>query len=481
MLVAVGACASSAAAASGVDIWVGYADTVRANPANFPTPFTGSGIQTFSRSDCTTSGSPHCDSGAVRLVNNSASAVTVNSLVVKMSTCTMDFWPHNVVVPVGGQIVVADTGTTTVPPGCPATSPPGFQFDTSDIGPNGADWSFNCTQSGIIPQVTATIDGVGTTADDTGQVLNTGGVDKAFCAVPGQQVNESTQWTKIGNAPCAGATLSLAPPSQTHRVGETAAVTGTLANGCGQGLQGATVHFAVDFGGPNSGKTGSATTDVNGKATFSYVGTGGTGTDGVQAFVTNPAGTILSNIVTVKWTAPITYTGRASAANFSLFGGARQFISDTGEISTPLATDTPRSVLNLPGPVISASVLAADVKTKTGTPLGANATASAANVNVALPGAPVIHADVVTSSSTSNCTGASGSSTIAGLKIGGLPVTVAPGVNSKITVGPLTITFNEQQPVAGADHGLLVNAIHINLPGVADVVLASSRSDIHNC
>jgi hypothetical protein len=470
--------ATSSASAAGVEVWVGYADTVRADPANFPTPFTGAGIQTFSRAECKSQTSTECDSGAVRIVNNSPSSVTVNSVVVGMSTCTMDLWPHNVVVPAGGQMVMADT-SGAVPAGCPNVAS-GFQFDTSDIGPNGTNWSFNCAQSGIIPSVTTTIDGVTTTANDSGQVLNTGGVDKAACpGVPGGGLaNESTQWTLIGTQPCAGATLSLAPATQTHRVGETASVTATLANGCGQGLQGASVKFGVDFSGPNTGKTGTATTDSSGHASFSYVGTGGVGTDGVIAQVTNPAGTINSNIVTVKWTAPITYTGRANAANFSLLGGTRQFLSDTGEISTPNATDTPKQVLNLPGPPIGASVLFADVKTKTGTPAGSMATAGATNVNVNIAGLPAIHADAVTSTSTSNCGGSSGSSSIAGLKIAGVPVTVSPGTNTKITAGPLTITFNEQQPVSG---GLLVNAIHISLPGVADVVLASARSDIHNC
>jgi len=41
--------------------------------------------------------------------------------------------------------------------------------------------------------------------------------------------------------------------------------------------------------------------------------------------------------------------------------------------------------------------------------------------------------------------------------------------------------LNEQKPVPGEDQGLTVNAAHIIIPGVADVVVASSESDIFNC
>jgi hypothetical protein len=45
----------------------------------------------------------------------------------------------------------------------------------------------------------------------------------------------------------------------------------------------------------------------------------------------------------------------------------------------------------------------------------------------------------------------------------------------------LKIVLNEQVPVAGADKGTTVNAVHITEPGLGSVVLASSTSDIHNC
>ena len=273
---------------SEVQAFVGYADTLRANPTNFPTPWSGSSNVVFA--GCTVNCS--FDAGAVRLVNNTPLPVTVDSVVVKLSTCSFDMWPHGTVLQPGQQFIVTQTASGAAD-GCDNAA--GF-FDTSDIGPNGQGWSGHCNQSGVIPEVDATIDGVLNTFTDSGQVLNTGGVDKASCPAGS---NESTQWTLIGSQPCPGATLSLAPPTQTDTVGSPATVDATLQNTCGTGLQGATVNFTIPSG-PNAGTTGSAVTDANGVAAFTY--TGATpGTDTVGASTTNPAGTITSNPVNVVW------------------------------------------------------------------------------------------------------------------------------------------------------------------------------------
>ena len=57
------------------------------------------------------------------------------------------------------------------------------------------------------PEVDVTIDGTLTPFTDSGQVLNTGGVDAADCSPAPGPNDESIQWTKIGSAPCAGASL----------------------------------------------------------------------------------------------------------------------------------------------------------------------------------------------------------------------------------------------------------------------------------
>lgn len=297
--------ATASAAGQGVQVYVGYADTLRPDPANFPTPWSGSPNVIFD--GCTTSCS--FDAGAVRIVNNSTTAQTVDSISVTLSTCTFAMWPNDTVLQVGQQMIITQTASGAAG-GCDNAN--GF-FDTSDVGPNGTTQS-SCNQDGVIPQVNLTIDGVTSTLADTAQVINTGGVDKADCP-PGS--NESEQWSPIGTAICTGATLAVAPATQTQTLGAEAVETATLENSCGDPLQGATVNFTVPSG-PNAGKTGSATTDASGNAVFSYTSSI-TGTDAVQATASNPAGVITSNKVAVIWqqrTSTLTITGGSSTTDY---------------------------------------------------------------------------------------------------------------------------------------------------------------------
>ena len=289
--------AAPAHAAGGVEVFVGYADNLRANPTNFPTPWDGSPNVTFE--GCT--GSCSFDSGAVRIVNNSASPVTINSVAVKVSTCSYQLWP-SVNLAAGGQLIVTQT-ISGAASGCASDG----TMDTSDVGPGGSSYSGNCTPDGVIPEVDVSIDGHLSAFTDSGQVLNTGGFDLASCP---NGSNESTQWTPIGDAPCAGSVLSLAPPSQHQDVRTTATVTATFTNSCGDPLQGAAVDFAVSSG-PDAGLTGTGATDASGNASFSYSSTQA-GTDKVVATVTNVAGTITSNDVSVVWDEPISARGGQS-------------------------------------------------------------------------------------------------------------------------------------------------------------------------
>ncbi|WP_225847043.1 choice-of-anchor P family protein [Streptomyces sp. HPF1205] len=279
---------AATAASSSLDVFVGYADNLRADPANFPTPWDGSPGVIFAGCH----GGCSFDGGAVRFVNNSPAPVTLDSVRVRLSTCVFDLWPHGTVLPPGQQFIIAQTagGASS---GCDNTS---GLFDTSDIGPNGASWSGNCGQSGVVPEVDASINGTAQVFTDTGKVINTGGVDLASCPAG---TNESTQWTSVGSLPCPGATLVLAPPTQTLPIGSTATVKATLANTCGTGLQGAAISFAATSG-PDAGLKGTATTDSDGVATFSYSGST-VGTDTLTAGTANPAGTITSNDVAVVW------------------------------------------------------------------------------------------------------------------------------------------------------------------------------------
>jgi Bacterial Ig-like domain (group 1) len=282
--------ATPVSASSNIGVYVGYADSLRADATSFPTPWAGSPATSFD--GCLPTSACTYDAGAVRIVNNGNATVTVNSVAVHVDTCLYTGWAPATLAP-GAELIVTQLGSGAAD-GCSGPSP--AFFDTSDIGPGGASYSGNCTPNGIRPTVDVTIDGQTTSYTDSGQVLNTGGFDAGTCVG-----NESIQWTTIGHAPCRGSLLTLTPPSQTWAIGMTATLKATFTNSCGQPLSDVAVGFAAQSG-PNAGRTGSGTTDVNGAASLNYTSTR-TGTDTWHAAVTNIAGTITSNNVTVTWVA----------------------------------------------------------------------------------------------------------------------------------------------------------------------------------
>jgi hypothetical protein len=297
--------AGAAGASGSVNVFVGYADNLRAPSGQFPTPWAGSPGVTFGQGRTTVGCSTSCvfDGGTVRVSNNTTATVHVQDVKVNIDNCVYDLWAMPVSLAPGHDLIVAQTASGPAD-GCTTDG----TMDTSDVGPGGAPWFDVCTPDGIIPTVALTIDGVTTTHADTGQVLNTGGVDGDTCAHGSRAAgNESQSWTPIGQPACSAVALALSPPTQTHTIGSTATVTAHFSNSCGP-LSNTAVNFLV-LSGPNNGTTGTATTDANGMASFSYSSLK-SGTDTVQASVTNLAGTIDSNPVVVNWIG--TFLGRGA-------------------------------------------------------------------------------------------------------------------------------------------------------------------------
>jgi len=123
-------------------------------------------------------------------------------------------------------------------------------------------------------------------------------------------------------------------------------------------------------------------------------------------------------------------------------------------------------------------------------PAASTGSADATNISVSVPLAPVIQASALNAVSHSTCAGSSGSATIGRPQVGSTVIVgsaASPAPNTTITLpGGGSVVLSEQLPVAGASHGLVVNAVHVRIPGPLgllglDVTLASARSDIHNC
>lgn len=276
------------AAASAISVFVGYADSERAG-GEFPNPWNGAPNLTFD--GCSPQAACTFDGGAIRIRNDNATPVSVDQVNVHIGGCLYIWSGAGYPVALGpGASLVTTQRASGITAGC--TGPNPLAFDSSDIPSKGI-----CVNDGILPTVDVTVDGTISSYTDSGQVLNTGGVDPGDCT----GTDESTEWVKIGSKACPGQTLSLLPADQTDPVLSTATVTATFSDSCGNPLADVAVAFKVGAG-PNSGATGSGTTDNAGNATFTY-SSSVPGTDSLQAAITNAVGfTRSSNTATVTWT-----------------------------------------------------------------------------------------------------------------------------------------------------------------------------------
>jgi RHS repeat-associated protein len=159
---------------SSYQVYAGYANTIEANFTT-PSPWYGSANTTFIGTTST------WDTSAVRLVNLTASPITVGDVAVDIGPYHFDLWGSNLTLPANGNLVLAQTAQ--------------YNFD-------GSDSPVSCTQSGYIPTIHVTVNGNTMDYRDTGQVLNTGGIDAGNCGV-----GEGTNWQLLSTGPAPSETL----------------------------------------------------------------------------------------------------------------------------------------------------------------------------------------------------------------------------------------------------------------------------------
>jgi fibronectin type 3 domain-containing protein len=190
--------ASPAAAASPLNVFVGYFDTHEFPfTANQPNPWPYKDPSSFDGTPCPKypNDTTCWDAGAIRLDNPGATDVTGVQGVVTVGSETYGLWGSSQTVKAHGTLVLTETGS----------SQNSENFDLSDEPPNAYNGGLtaSCANSGAIPNVKITIGGTTTSYLDTGQVLNTGGVDGGHCLngkfVSGR-MDESRPWTQIGAA-----------------------------------------------------------------------------------------------------------------------------------------------------------------------------------------------------------------------------------------------------------------------------------------
>jgi hypothetical protein len=105
--------------------------------------------------------------------------------------------------------------------------------------------------------------------------------NRALCADEIRAIFAAGSAGKCTNVAPAAVACSLAPPTATNIVGATHTVIATLVADSDP-VGGVALEFEV-VSGPNSGRSGSDTTDCDGQASFQYTSNGSTGTDMIRA------------------------------------------------------------------------------------------------------------------------------------------------------------------------------------------------------
>jgi len=173
-----------------------------------------------------------------------------------------------------------------------------------------------------------------------------------------------------------------------------------------------------------------------------------------------------------------TITGDAAAVRATLFGAlglltTTTALADTGTLSgvndardASMDTGTVPSVLT--GEVLSAGTIS--------WPDEVDSAVSLANLNMSVAGIGIYADSVVAEASQVLGAAGSGTSYIDNLSINGMPVAVTGAPNQTIWVPGGQVVINEQ--TISSTGTAVVNAIHVTVTGVADVVIASATAGI---
>ncbi len=274
-----------------VSVYVGYADGFHPGGSGFPYPWLGApGVVSVG---CV--GSCLYDGGGIRIDNNTTSPMSVDNLTATFDSpvygnCEFAIWPHDITVP-PREIAVFGQMVSGAGWGCQNYD---GTFDTSDIPPGSCSGN-----SGTIPRVVFTVNGVTSTYTDSTQVLDTGGFDKACVG------NEDHPWLLIGGSASTinvvvppAFTLTVGPAIASAQVGSSVSETVTAEDAAGTPISG--LPITVEVRGPNT-QVQRAVTDASGQATVSYVGQWA-GIDQIHANAVYLGLGENSNDATVDWT-----------------------------------------------------------------------------------------------------------------------------------------------------------------------------------
>ena len=155
----------------------------------------------------------------------------------------------------------------------------------------------------------------------------------------------------------------------------------------------------------------------------------------------------------------------------SLFGVNTTVLSDTGTLSSTNDAREASQGAGSAGALLAGNTLHAST---IGWPDQVVSEASIADLAISVAGVR-IGADFVMSRAFDTAGGTGGGVDIDGLAINGMPVDVTGSPNQMVWIPGGRLVINEQQTSAS---GTVVNALHLVVEGVADVVVASATAGI---
>lgn len=167
-----------------------------------------------------------------------------------------------------------------------------------------------------------------------------------------------------------------------------------------------------------------------------------------------------------------TVTGAASAVSSTLLGittalgstGTLSGVNDSRDASMVVGS----LPLGLAGETLSASTISWTDQVAS--------EASLANLNMSVAGIGITADFVMSQASQVLGAAGSGSSTINNLAVNGVPINITGAPNQTVAIPGGLVTINEQS--ISSTGAAVVNAVHVTVAGVADVVIASATAGI---
>lgn len=171
------------------------------------------------------------------------------------------------------------------------------------------------------------------------------------------------------------------------------------------------------------------------------------------------------------------YGGRAYAAFVDTSVSAGVFVSDTGPLPSG-GGFRQNALLTIPGnPLLTADTLVAATSGASGVVMSST---SLYGVTVLAGGIAELRTGNVRAQARADCSGVSGRTDVGGLHFLGVNVVVTGSPNQTISLpGVATLVINEQTIVqSGNHHEIRVNALHLTVTGVAEVIIGHAEARV---